>query len=83
MADILRMPLRLFRRATNPQVAPLPPAELPNEPAGAPNVVILADRRPTAWCPPMPWVGMILFGAVLTTATVTAVADFHIAMWRA
>jgi len=30
----------------------------------------------------MPYVGMIMFGAVLTTAAVSMAADFYIAAWR-
>ena len=88
MGELLRLPLRLFRRAATPPAAPQSPAQgSPQpEPAASPSceVVRLADHRPASafWCPPMPYVGMIMFGAVLTTAAVSMAADFYIAAWR-
>lgn len=88
MGDLLRLPLRLFRRAATP------PAALERQAQGSPQpepaasqiceVVRLADRRPAPalWCPPIPYVGAILLGAVLTTAAVSMAADFYIAAWR-
>lgn len=84
MGDLLRLPLRVFRRAATPPAVPQSPAQgSPQpEPATAPysaEVVNLEDRRipkvPLPWWPPMPpYVGAFILGAALTTSTAAHVA---------
>lgn len=81
MADILRMPLRIFRRAATPPAAPerqcpTPPRE---DTAASPSceVVRLDDRRLPGtfpWCPVPPYVGAFILGAALASATTAYVA---------
>ncbi|MFG1349057.1 hypothetical protein [Xanthobacter autotrophicus] len=82
---ILRFP-RLFnsrRAAARPQAAPQPPAEgVPSpQPAAVPSlaeVVNLEERRipkiPLPWCPVSPYVGAVILGAALASATTAYVA---------
>lgn len=86
MGDLLRFPrsLRLlsFRRAATPPAAPerqcpTPPRE-DTAASSSCEVVCLEDRRipkiPLPWCPLSPYVGAVILGAALASATTAYVA---------
>lgn len=81
MGDLLRLPLRIFRRAAEP-AAPQPAGETApvSGPPAVPSaeVVNLDDRRiPKVllpWCPIPPYVGAFILGATISATTAAYVA---------
>ena len=78
--SFLRPKSRRVRHAGAPVPALEPRPTVPPKGAAPQSceVVDLASRRPDpfVWCPPLPpYVGLLLFGAALTTAAVSITAD--------